>query len=144
MTETHATTTPGAPLFPPGRYGRRREPGRRRPWLTALLLAVVLAVLTVAAYRLYQRYGDPTYDAQVITYTDVTDTGILVDFQVTVPPGGSAVCVVRARSADGAEVAREEVPVSARPDERAVRVQHRLTTSARPFIGEVVRCRPPS
>lgn len=144
MTETHATTTPGAPVFPPGRYGRRREPGRRRPWLTAVLLAVVLAALSLAAVRLYQRYGDPTYDAQVITYTDVTDTRILVDFQVTVPPGGTAVCLLRARSADGAEVAREEVTVTAAPGERAVRAQHRLTTSGRPFIGEVVRCRAPS
>lgn len=141
MTETHATTTAGAPVFPPGRYGRRRAPGRRRPWLTALLLAVVLAALSLAAVRLYQRYGDPTYDAQVITYTDVTDTGILVDFQVTVPPGGSALCLLRARSVDGAEVAREQVTVTARPGERAVRAQHRLATSARPFIGEVVRCR---
>ncbi|WBB77406.1 DUF4307 domain-containing protein [Micromonospora sp. WMMD882] len=144
MTETHATTAPGAPVFPPGRYGRRRQARRRRPWLTALLVAVVVVALGLAAFRLYQRYGDPTYDAQVITYTDVTDTGILVDFQVNVPPGGSAVCLLRARSVDGAEVAREQVPVTADGQDRVVRLQHRLTTSARPFIGEVVRCHAPS
>src|SRR5688500_291973 len=40
VTETHATVPPGAPVFPPGRYGHRREP-RRRPAL-AVLLAVAL------------------------------------------------------------------------------------------------------
>ncbi|BCL15748.1 DUF4307 domain-containing protein [Micromonospora sagamiensis] len=144
MTETHATTTPGAPVFPPGRYGRRRNPGRRRPWLTAVLLAVALAASGLVTFRLYQQYGDPTYDAQVITYTDITDNQVVVAFRVTVPPGGSAVCLLRARDVDGAEVAREQVTVTAPGDERSITTRHRLATSARPFIGEVVRCRPSS
>ncbi|SCL19451.1 protein of unknown function [Micromonospora rhizosphaerae] len=142
MTETHATVAPGAPIFPPGRYGRRREPGRRRPLLAALLAAVLVAALGLLTVKLYTQYGDPEYDAQVITYTGITDTEVLVDFRVTVPEGGSATCVLRARSADGAEVGREEVTVTARPGERQVTTRHRLATSARPFIGEVLRCRP--
>ncbi|MFG3703888.1 DUF4307 domain-containing protein [Micromonospora sp. NPDC047670] len=144
MTETHATLTPGAPAFPPGRYGRRREPGRRRPLLAALLVIALVAVLSLVTVRLYRQYGDPNYDAQVITYTGITDSQVLVDFRVTVPDGGSAVCLLRARDRDGAEVAREEVTVTARPGQRQVTAQHRLVTSARPFIGEVVRCRPPA
>ncbi|MGK5675282.1 DUF4307 domain-containing protein [Micromonospora sp. URMC 106] len=144
MTETHATLTPGAPAFPPGRYGRRREPGRRRPLLAALLVIALVAVLSLVTVRLYRQYGDPNYDAQVITYTGITDSQVLVDFRVTVPDGGSAVCLLRARDRDGAEVAREEVTVTARPGRRQVTAQHRLVTSARPFIGEVVRCRPPA
>ncbi|RKN43376.1 DUF4307 domain-containing protein [Micromonospora endolithica] len=142
MTETHATTAPGAPVFPPGRYGRRREPGRRRPLLVALLALALLAVLGVVSVRLYQQYGDPNYRAEVITYTGITDEQVLVDFRVTVPDGGRAVCVLRARSRDGAQVALEEVTVAARPGERHITTQHRLTTSGRPFIGEVLRCRP--
>ncbi|MEH0819032.1 MULTISPECIES: DUF4307 domain-containing protein [unclassified Micromonospora] len=142
MTETHATITPGAPAFPPGRYGRRREQGRRRPLLVWLLVAVLVAGLGLVAAQLYARYGDPTYDAKVITYTDVTDTGVSVDFRVTLPESGTAVCVLRARSHDGAEVGRDEVAVSARPGERHGTFQHRITTTARPFIGEVIRCRP--
>ncbi|WP_341719085.1 DUF4307 domain-containing protein [Micromonospora sp. FIMYZ51] len=144
MTETHATLPPGAPVFPPGRYGHRRAPRRRRPVLTALLVVAALAVLTVISARLYRQYGDPTYDAQVITYSDITDNQVVVDFRVHLPEGGSAVCVLRARDHAGAELAREEVPVSAAEGQRQVTVRHRLTTTARPFIGEVVRCRPPA
>lgn len=142
MTETHATLPPGAPAFPPGRYGRRREPGRRRPLLVALLVVALVAVMTLVSVRLYRQYGDPNYDAEVITYTGITDSQVLVDFRVTVPKGGSAVCLLRARDRDGAEVGREEVTVTARPEQRQVTAQHRLATTARPFVGEVLRCRP--
>ncbi|WFE67478.1 DUF4307 domain-containing protein [Micromonospora sp. WMMD714] len=142
MTETHATIPGAAPVFPPGRYGRRREPERRRPVLRWLLAAALITGLVLAATQLYQRYGDPEYKPEVITYTGITDTGVQVDFRVTVPPGGSAVCLVRARSHDGAEVGHEEVTVTAAPGQRHVTTRHRLTTTGRPFIGEVVRCRP--
>jgi hypothetical protein len=141
VSETHATLAPGAPVFPPGRYGRRRE-GRRRPVLTALAATAAAAVLGLITFSLYDKYGDPTYDAQVITYSDITDSQVVVDFRVTVPAGGSATCALRARSYDGAEVAREEVTVTARPGESHIIARHRLTTTARPFIGEVLRCRP--
>ncbi|NGM12157.1 DUF4307 domain-containing protein [Verrucosispora sp. WMMA2044] len=143
MTETHATLGPDAPVFPAGRYGRRRAPRRRRPVLAALLAVVVVATLTVVSVRLYRQYGDPAYDAQVISYGDITDDQVVVDFRVNLPDGGSAVCVLRARDHAGAEVAREEVPVTAVAGQPHVTVRHRLATTARPFIGEVVRCRPP-
>lgn len=141
MTETHATTGTGAPVFPPGRYGRRREPRRRRPWLVASLLVVVIAVGAVLAVRLYWQYGDPTYDAQVLRYTEITDTQVLIEFRVTVPAGGDAICVVRARSRDGAEVGKAEVHVDAAPGETRPATAYRLVTTARPINGEVVRCR---
>ncbi|MFJ6195249.1 DUF4307 domain-containing protein [Micromonospora sp. NPDC092111] len=142
MTETHATIPSGAPVFPPGRYGRRREPGSRRPFLLWLLVAALVAGLVLAATQLYQRYGDPEYDAEVITYTGISDTGVQVDFRVTVPEGGSAVCLVRARSHDGTEVGHDEVTVTAAAGQRHVTTRHRITTTERPFIGEVLRCRP--
>ncbi|MBQ1025898.1 DUF4307 domain-containing protein [Micromonospora sp. C95] len=142
MTETHATLGPDAPVFPPGRYGRRRAPRRRRPVLAALLAVVVVAALTLVSVRLYRQYGDPAYDAQVISYGDITDDQVVVDFRVNLPDGDSAVCVLRARDHAGAEVAREAVPVTAVAGQPHVTVRHRLVTTARPFIGEVVRCRP--
>lgn len=142
MSETHATVTPGAPVFPPGRYGRRRQSRRRRPLLLALVVAVLLAILGLVAAKLYQQYGDPEYRAEVITYTGITDTRVVVDFRVTVPPGGSATCLLRARSHDGAEVGHVEATVTARPGQRYVTTRQEVPTSARPFIGEVLRCRP--
>ena len=105
-------------------------------------MVVLIAGLVLAATQLYRRYGDPEYKPEVITYTDISDTGVQVDFRVTVPEGGAAVCLVRARSHAGAEVGREEVTVTAPPGQRHVTARHRVTTTARPFIGEVVRCRP--
>ncbi|MFY1673098.1 DUF4307 domain-containing protein [Plantactinospora sp. WMMB334] len=142
MPETPATPVPTAPVFPPGRYGRRRAPRRRRPWVSALLAVALVAALGAVSYRLYRQYGDPNYDAQVITYTEITDTQVVVDFRVTVPAGGSAVCVLRARSRDGAEVAREQVRVTAEPGQRHLTVRHRLVTTGRPLLGEVLRCHP--
>ncbi|WP_433393982.1 DUF4307 domain-containing protein [Micromonospora sp. KLBMP9576] len=144
MTETHATLPTGAPAFPPGRYGRRRAGGRRRPLLVALLVIALTVVMTLVAVRLYRQYGDPNYDAEVITYTGITDSQVLLDFRVNVPTGGSAVCLVRARDRAGAEVGREEVTVTAGPGQRQASTQHRLATTARPFVGEVLRCRPPA
>ncbi|MCW3842604.1 DUF4307 domain-containing protein [Micromonospora yasonensis] len=142
MSETHTTITPGAPVFPPGRYGRRREPGRRRPLLLALAVAALLAVLGLVAAKLYNQYGDPEYRAEVISYTGITDSRVVVDFRVTVPPGGSATCLLRARAHDGTEVGHSEATVTARPNQRHVTVGHEVPTTARPFIGEVLRCRP--
>ncbi|WP_089156676.1 DUF4307 domain-containing protein [Micromonospora sp. NBS 11-29] len=139
MSETHTTV---APIFPPGRYGRRREPGRRRPVLLALTVTVLLAVLGLAATKLYQQYGDPDYRGEMISYTGITDSRVVVDFRVTVPSGGSATCLLRARSHDGAEVGHAEVTVTAEPGQRHVRSRQEVPTTARPFIGEVLRCRP--
>ena len=137
MTETRAT----APVFPPGRYGRRRD-GRRHVLVPAMFAAVLVVALVLASFKLYRQYGDPTYDAQVIRYTGITDTQVTVDFLVTVPSGGSATCLLRARAYSGAEVGRRTVTVSAPDDERQATASELVTTTARPFIGEVVRCGP--
>lgn len=141
MTETHATSGSRAPVFPPGRYGRRRAARARRPWVLALLIAAMLAASSLVMIRLYRLYGDPNYDAEVITYTDITDSQVVVDFRVTVPAGSSAICLLRARSRDGAEVGRAEVRIDAAPGQKHPLTSYRLPTSGRALIGEVVRCR---
>jgi hypothetical protein len=127
--------------FPPGRYGRRRASARgRRRWIGALLVGLVIIATAALGVRLYRTYGDPMYRPQVLRFTDITDTQVVVEFRVTVPPGGSAVCVVRARSRDGAEVGRAEVRVTAAPGAERAQTSYRLVTRGRPITGEVPRC----
>jgi hypothetical protein len=137
VTETRATN----PVFPPGRYGRRRD-GRRRVLMPAPFGVVVLGASLLLGIKLYHQYGDPTYDSQIVSYTQITDTGVLIDFRVRIPAGGTASCVVRARAYDGAEVGRRVVTVTAPAGtgEQQVTASETVATSARPFIGEVVRC----
>ncbi|HET8657607.1 MAG TPA: DUF4307 domain-containing protein [Micromonosporaceae bacterium] len=139
MTQTHAS----APIFPPGRYGRRRRARRTPGWMVGVLVAAVVAAGLGVAWRLYQQYGDPAYDVSVIRVDEITGTGVTVEFAVNVPPGGSATCVVRARAYSGEQVGRAEVTVTAEPGRRRVVTRYRLATSAQPFTGEVTRCRPP-
>ena len=137
MSETSAT----APVFPPGRYGRRRD-GRRRLGVPILFGVLVLVASVVFAVRLYDRYGDPDYQARIIGWTEVSATGMTIDFTVRVPAGGSAECVLRARSYDGAEVGRRTVTVTAPAGGGTVEARERVTTTALPSHGDVVRCRP--
>jgi hypothetical protein len=136
VTETRATD----PAYPPGRYGRRRDPGRR-PWVPVLVAVAILGASVLLGVKLYGQYGDPAYDAQVISYTGITDTQVMIEFTVRVPPGGSATCALRARSYDGADVGRVEVTVTAAADERQIRASRPVPTTSRAFIGEVLRCR---
>jgi hypothetical protein len=129
-------------VFPPGRYGRRREPQRRRPWLVAALALVTLVVGSLVAVRLYKNYGDPAYDAQVVTFRDISDDGLTLVFRVSIPEGEQASCALRARAKDGAEVGKQSVLVRDRPGDGTTSVTQRVVTSAKPFVGEVLRCVP--
>ena len=105
-----------------------------------LALVTVIVAATALAVRLYQQYGDPAYRAEVVSYTDITDTGLVITFRVHLPRGEGAVCAVRARDRSGIVVGRGEVAVPA----GSPQFSHSLPTTSRPFIGEVVRCRPAS
>jgi hypothetical protein len=140
--ETH-TTTPSSPIvFPAGRYGRRRD-GRQTPrWLVALAAILVAAAAALVGVSLYQAYGEGDYAASVTSFTDVTDNQVVVTFLVRIPEGGTAICVVRARDASGAEAGRAEIKVLPGPDPGRTVASHRLVTRTRPVTGEVQGCRP--
>ena len=54
-------------------------------------------------------------------------------------PSRAAVCIVRARSVDGAEVGRREVYIA--PSESGtVQIDTTIETTARPAVGEVYGC----
>ncbi|HEX6498031.1 MAG TPA: DUF4307 domain-containing protein [Micromonosporaceae bacterium] len=141
MTETRAVP-PNAPVFPPGRYGRRREPRRAPRWLVALLVAVVVAAGLAVSYGLYVKYGSDPFTGQVTRYSEVADDHVTVEFQVHRPAGAAGVCGVRARSRDGREVGWAEVPVPrGDPAQRDVKLTYRLATTARAFAVDVQNCR---
>lgn len=132
-----------APVFPPGRYGRRRERRRASRWaLPALVVLVVVAGLAVTA-TLYRRYaGGGQVRGTVVAYDVVADDRVRVRFTVRGADGAAATCTVRARGADGAEVGRAEVavPATRTGDDRTVTAE--LVTTGRAVTGEVQRCAP--
>jgi len=129
-------TTP--PSFPPGRYGRRREPRRaRRRRLAYLLLVPALVAVVAVAWPLYRRYLYPPVQTTVQSYTDISDTGVTVHFTVYKPGGRPATCRVQARDRSGAEIGYAQVPV---PAGTAVPVVYPLPTRGRAIAVDVLGC----
>ncbi|HEX9999738.1 MAG TPA: DUF4307 domain-containing protein [Actinoplanes sp.] len=138
MSETRATT----PAFPPGRYGRRRS-GRRRPVLPIALLVLVVAASVLLSVRLYQRYGQTDYQAQIVGWTDAPPaTSLTIEFTVRVPAGRAASCVLRARDRDGNELGRRTVVVRPAGAGTTIRAREAVPTTARAAVGDVLGCRP--
>lgn len=139
MTQTSAVpgdATPGAgPVFPPGRYGRRREPTRRR-WVVPVVLAAVVAVMALLVVKLFTQYGSPQYSPTVLSLTNVTETSTTVKFRVQ-KPSPAAVCMVIAEARDGSVLGSSTVPVPVGTD---VTVTYTITTTDRPYIAEVPSC----
>jgi hypothetical protein len=141
VTEPNATTAGTAPVFPPGRYGHRRAPHRRRRWIPAAVALVVIIAGFALALRLQQRYGEGPYDTELVRYTDVSDSQVVIQFRVNLPAGKSATCAVRARNRTGVEVGRAEVRVPPARDARPL-IAYRLATRERPVTGEIQGCGP--
>jgi hypothetical protein len=137
---TPGSATPdGGAVFPPGRYGRRRE-GSRRRWAMPVALVAVVALMGLLAIKLYTQYGTEQYSPTVLSLSNVTNSSITVKFRVS-KPSGAAVCTVNAEARDGTILGTAEVPV---PAGSAVTVTHSITTTDRAYIAEVPSCRPAS
>jgi len=126
---------------------RRRPPGRydEPSLVTQRILAVVLGLLFAglvgaAAWTLYARYAADDVPVQVRGFDVRGDSGVVVEFEVTPPSGGTVWCLVRARELGGQEVGREIVTIPPADDGGAVRVRHLLPTTREPVTGEVPRC----
>ena len=135
-----AQSQPGAvpPVTRPvDRYGRppRRLTPTLRRWLVAGGLAV--AVGLTALLWVGSRTG---VDAGVTRLRVVSDHRVDITFEVHKAPTARAVCVVRARDANGAQTGYEEVTVG--PTRRdTTTVTWPLRTRQRAVTGEVVGCR---
>jgi Domain of unknown function (DUF4307) len=134
-----------APSFPPGRYGRRRDPVRRRRlrWVTYVLAAAVIVAGVGIAVKLYRQYELAPYQVRVISVTDLTDSAVTVTFEVHKPAGEPATCTVLGHTRDGVEVGKASVDVPAgNGDETVTRVTYTLRTAGRPVTAEVPGCGP--
>jgi len=138
VSETHTTN----PVFPPGRYGRRRD-GRRRSVLPIVILALVIAASVLLSVKLYQRYGQTDYQPQIVGWQEPSDTTMTIKFTVRVPAGKSAECVLRARDYGGYEVGTRTVVVKpADPGATTIEAEETVTTSKRGSVGDVMSCQP--
>jgi hypothetical protein len=133
------------PAFPPGRYGRRRDPARqrRRRWVTSALAVLVVAAGVLIAVKLYRQYTLAPFQVRIISVTNLTDTAVTVTFEVRKPAGQPAVCTVLGHTREGEQVGRSEVPVPAgQPGDTTARITYTLATTKRPVTAEVPGCGP--
>jgi hypothetical protein len=126
--------------FPPGRYGRRRDPAlrRRRRLLGFVFGALVIVASSAVALKLYRQYAEAPYQVRVVNITGVTGAGVTVTFEVRKPPEAGAVCTVLARGRGGVEVGRARVAVPP----GTTRVTYTLTTVKPPVSADVPGCGP--
>ena len=125
--------------FPDGRYGRRREPRRRRPAVTAILTIGVVAAGLVAAWRLSELYGQNEVSERLLGFDDSVPGQVTVMFEVYKPAGEGATCAVRSRDLAGAEIGYAEVEIPA-DDATHVEMTYPLAVEGQPNTGEVLRC----
>lgn len=136
VTDQDATA---APVFPPGRYGRRRADRPRRPWLVVLLGVLVMVASAGIGYRLYKQYGDPEHAPRILSESERTADHVTIRFEVRGDGRNPAVCIVRARAKDGLVIGSAEVPVAA--GKRVVQT-YTLVTRERAFVVDIPKCRP--
>ena len=143
MSETLTTgrRAPAGPdvSFPEGRYGRRRAPHKRRPAVVAALTALVAIGGIGAAWMLHENYGQGDYSSNLLAYDDSAQGHVEITFEVFKPAGEGAVCRVRSRNLEGAEVGVAEV-VIAPDDSTRVVASYTLAVKGEPNSGEVQRC----
>ena len=130
-------TQTSVPTFPPGRYGRRRDPARRRRWLPYVLVVPVVAGAVWLAVVLYGKYGSGGYQATLESYGSISDTQVTMRFSVHKPDDRPAVCRVHAQDRSMAEVGYAEVTV---PAGRNVEVTYTLKTSSRAYGVDILGC----
>ncbi|TQS46529.1 DUF4307 domain-containing protein [Cryptosporangium phraense] len=127
-----------APVFPPGRYGRRRAVRAYPRWLVPALIAVVVVVGLGIAGRLYSTYGDDGVDARVLRYSVASDREVRIELEVSGRRETPLKCEVRSRAADGTEVGRAEVTIPS--GESVITRTVTVTTTQRAVSGESAGC----
>ena len=104
---------------PSARYEQSRLSPAGRKSILVVLVLIVLAVGGALTYAQYKVFGSTDLESNVTRYE--ATGGNVIEGAVSLTrdnPGDAAVCVIRSRNRDGAEVARREVyfpPAEASP-----------------------------
>ncbi|MEI6251267.1 MAG: DUF4307 domain-containing protein [Mycobacteriaceae bacterium] len=128
------------PPLPQSRYGRAPMPAstRRRVAITLGVLATL--ALIGAAVAAYQRFEGVDVEGKMVAYEVLDDQTVAVTISVTrKDPATPVVCIVRARSEDGAETGRREVLVGP-ADARTIQVTASVKSFKRPLVGDIYGC----
>jgi Domain of unknown function (DUF4307) len=122
------------------RYGRRARVMPSRRWLVLGAVVTVLAGLGLA-WLGYRNLGDPSIDGSILSWGPGPNTSQLnVRFAVHRDhPDRTAMCTLRARSRDGAQVGTAEVAVP-RSTTQDVAVTATLPIAGPAVVAEVYSC----
>lgn len=125
---------------PAARYGRERLSGRSRRRVVVLLSVLIVGAALALALAAYQRLGTGQVKGELGGYQLLDAETVRVTISVTRDdPSQPVVCIIRARSLDGAESGRREVLVP--PSSQAtVQVTAVVKSSRPPVVGDVYGC----
>jgi hypothetical protein len=135
MIQTSAGRTP-----PPSRYGRAPIAAATRRRIVIALGALTVLLGLGLAVGAYQRFERAPVEGDMVAYDVLDEQTASVTISVTrKDPAVPVVCIVRARSRDGAESGRREILVGP-STERTVQVTSIVKTYKRPFVGDIYGC----
>lgn len=125
---------------PPERYGRPGPAAGTRRRVTIGLVALVVVAGLGAAAVAYQRYERTDVKGEAEAFERLDDRNLSITLSVTrSDPARPVVCIVRARSRDGAETGRREVLVGP-SDEGTVQVTTTVTGFRSSEVADVYGC----
>ncbi|TPG35899.1 DUF4307 domain-containing protein [Mycolicibacterium hodleri] len=125
---------------PAARYGRQRLNRRSRRRIAAILSLVIVAAGVALALVAYQRLGTSEIKGELGGYELMDGETVQVTISVTrQDPSRPAVCIIRAKSIDGAEVGRRELLIA--PSKQAtVQVNALVKSTRQAVVGDVYGC----
>ena len=131
--------TDSRPL-PPARYGRAPMPAAARHRVAIVLGVLATAALTGLAAAAYRHFEGADVEGKMAAYEVLDDQTVAITISVTRKhPATPVVCIVRARSEDGAESGRREVLIGP-ADARTVEVITTVKSVRPPVGGDIYGC----
>ena len=115
-------------------------PAATRRRVAIVLGALVTLALIGVAVVAYQRFEGVDVEGKMAAYEVLDDQTVAVTISVTrKDPATPVVCIVRARSEDGAETGRREILVGP-ADAHTIQVTTTVKSFQRPLVGDIYGC----